>query len=196
MLAWSLLGLLLVPEGAWRLARMRQSGARLGPLRLRWQARRSEVRRACLVQAMHAVWLGAVLAGLALAAIATAQALLPTWGRLVSTMVAVGSALIWSLVNRWQWQARMFRLVWDQTGNRSLRFRCTLSTRAMLGEHLLMACLVLGTGGIYWPWAQHRAWATRARSITLRSRVALHSVMRHWPSRAARVEVVRERVGR
>lgn len=195
-LAWSLLGLLLVPEGAWRLARMRQSGARLGPLRLRWQARRSEVRRACLVQAMHAVWLGAVLAGLALALMATAQALLPTWGRLVSTMVAVGSTLIWSLVNGWQWQARMFRLVWDQTGNRSLRFRCTLSTRALLGDHLLMACLVLGTGGIYWPWAQHRAWATRARSITLRSRVALHSVMRHWPSRAARVEVVRERVGR
>ena len=73
-LAWSALGLLLLPEGVWRLARMRQSGARLGPLRLRWQARRSEVRRACLVQAVQAIWLGAVLAGLALALMAMAQA--------------------------------------------------------------------------------------------------------------------------
>lgn len=188
--AWGLLGLLLVPEGVWRLARLRQSGARLGPLRLRWQARRSEVRRACLIQLMHAAWLGVVLAGLALAIVAAAQAWLPPWGRLVSVLTGVAAILIWALVNGWQWQARLFRLVWDQTGNRSLRFRCNLSTRAMLGEHLLLACLVVGTGGIYWPWAQHRAWASRARATTLRSRVALHSVMRHWPARQARVEVV------
>lgn len=194
--AWGLLGLLLVPEGIWRLARLRQSGARLGPLRLRWQARRNEVRRACLIQLMHAAWLGVVLAGLALAIVAAAQAWLPPWGRLVSVLTGVAAILIWALVNGWQWQARLFRLVWDQTGNRSLRFRCNLSTRAMLVEHLLLACLVVGTGGIYWPWAQHRAWASRARATTLRSRVALHSVMRHWPSRQARVEVVRERVDR
>ncbi len=192
-LAWLALGLLLVPEGVWRLARMRQSGARLGPLRLRWQARRSEVRRACLVQLAQAVWLGAALAGAALVVVATAQAWLSTWGALVSWMAGAGAALIWLLVNGWQWQARLFRLVWDQTGNRSLRFRCTLSTRGLLGEHLVLACLVVGTFGIYWPWAEHRAWALRARSTTLRSRVALHSVMRHWPSRQARVEVVRER---
>jgi uncharacterized membrane protein YjgN (DUF898 family) len=108
-------------------------------------------------------------------------------------MAGAGAALIWLLVNGWQWQARLFRLVWDQTGNRSLRFRCTLSTRALLGEHLVLACLVVGTGGIYWPWAQHQAWALRARATTLRSRVALHSVMRHWPSRQARVEVATER---
>lgn len=193
-LAWLVLGLLLVPEGVWRMARLRQAGARLGPLRLRWQARRGEVRRACLTQLLHAAWLGLILAGLALVVMAAAQAWVPTWGWLVSTLTGAGAALIWALVTIWQWQARLFRLVWDQTGNRSLRFRCNLSTRAMLGEHLLLACLVVGTGGIYWPWAQHRAWASRARATTLRSRVALHSVMRHWPARAARVEVVRERV--
>lgn len=193
--AWSLLGLLLVPEGVWRLARLRQSGARLGPLRLRWQARRSELRRACLVQAVHAAWLALVLAGLALVVMAAAQAWVPAWARSVSVVTVVAATLIWVLVNLWQWQARLFRLVWDHTGNRSLRFRCALSTRAMLGEHLLQACLVVGTVGIYWPWAQHRAWATRSRSITLRSRVALHSVMRHWPVRPARVEVARQRVG-
>lgn len=191
--AWLLLGLLLVPEGVWRMARLRQSGARLGPLRLRWQARRGEVRRACLIQLMQAALLGAVLAGLALVVMAAAQAGLPTWGGLVSVIAGAGAALIWLLVNAWQWQARLFRLVWDQTGNRSLRFRCTLSPQALLGEHLVLACLVVGTGGIYWPWAQHRAWALRARATTLRSRVALQSVMRHWPSRQAQVEVVRER---
>jgi uncharacterized membrane protein YjgN (DUF898 family) len=103
--------------------------------------------------------------------------------------------MVWGLTTWWQWQARVFRLVWDQTGNRSLRFRCSLSPRAHLGEHLMQACLVVATGGIHWPWAQHRAWALRAQSVTLRSRVALHSVMRHWPSRQARVEVARERVG-
>jgi uncharacterized membrane protein YjgN (DUF898 family) len=192
--SWGLLGLLLVPEGVWRLARLRQSGARLGPLRLRWQARRGEVRRACLSQVVQAAWLGVVLAGIALVIVAAAQAGSTTWGRPVSVMAGVAAALIWALVTGWQWQARLYRLVWDQTGNRSLRFRCTLSSRAMLGEHLLLACLVVGTGGIYWPWAQHRAWAVRARATSLRSRVALHSVMRHWPARQARVEVVRERV--
>lgn len=195
-LAWLVLGLLLVPEGVWRLARLRQAGARLGPLRLRWQARRGDVRRACFIQLLHAAWLGLILAGLALVAMAAAHAWAPTRGWLASTVIGVGAALIWALVTNWQWQARLFRLVWDQTGNRSLRFRCNLSPRAMLGEHLLLACLVVGTGGIYWPWAQHRAWAARARATTLRSRVALHSVMRHWPARQARVEVVRERVDR
>lgn len=195
-LAWFLLGMLLVPEGVWRLARLRQSGARLGPLRLRWQARRGEVRRACLTQLLHAAWLGVVLAGLALVIVVAAQAWAPTWGRLVSVMTGASAALVWALVTGWQWQARRFRLVWDQTGNRSLRFRCTLSTRAMLGEHLLLACLVVGTGGIYWPWAQHRAWASRARATTLRSRVALHSVTHHWPARPVRTEVAKELVDR
>ena len=192
--AWLALGLLLVPEGAWRLARLRQSGARLGPLRLRWQARRGDVRRACLTQLLHATWLGLALAGLAMVAMAAVQTWAPAWGRPVSMAAGLSATLIWGLVTLWQWQARLFRLVWDQTGNRSLRFRCTLSPRAMLGEHMLLACLVVGTGGIYWPWAQHRAWAARARATTLRSRVALHSVMRHWPARAARAEVVREQV--
>lgn len=194
--AWALLGLLLVPEGAWRLARLRQSGARVGPLRLRWQARRGEVRRACLTQLVQSAWLGAGLAGLALAAMAGARTLAPAWGWGAAWVIGGALALIWALTSWWQWQARLFRLVWDQTGNRSLRFRCVLSARALLGEHLLHACLVVGTGGIYWPWAQHRAWALRAQATTLRSRVALHSVMRHWPPRQARVEVVRERVGR
>lgn len=194
--AWFVLGLLLVPEGVWRLARLRQSGARLGPLRLRWQARRGEVRRACFTQLLHAAWLGVALAGGALVIVAGAQAWLPAWGKLVATLAAGAAAAVWGLVTLWQWQARLFRLMWDQTGNRSLRFRCELSARALLGEHLLMACLVVGTAGIYWPWAQHRAWALRARATTLRSRVALHSVMRHWPARQARVEVARERVDR
>lgn len=194
--AWAVLGLLLWPEGAWRLALLRQAGARLGPLRLRWQARRAEVRRACLTQLMQAVWLGAAVAGIALVLMAAAQAVFPAWGRVGSMVTAVAAALVWALVSWWQWQARLFRLVWDQTGNRSMRFRCTLPVSAMLGEHVLHACLVVGTAGIYWPWAQHRAWASRARATTLRSRVALHSVMRHWPARQARVEVVRERVDR
>jgi len=184
----------LGPGGVWGLARLGQSGAGLGPLRLRWQARRGEVRRACLSQVVQAAWLGVVLAGIALVIVAAAQAGSTTWGRPVSVVAGVAAALIWALVTGWQWQARLYRLVWDQTGNRSLRFRCTLSSRAMLGEHLLLACLVVGTGGIYWPWAQHRAWAVRARATSLRSRVALPSVMRHWPARPARVEVVRERV--
>lgn len=192
--AWFALGLLLVPEGAWRLARLRQSGARLGPLRLRWQARRAEVRRACLIQLLHAAWLGLVLGGLALGTVALAQAWSPAWARPVSVVVGVGAALIWAMVTLWQWQARLFRLVWDQTGNRSLRFRCNLSPGALLGEHLLLACLVVGTGGIYLPWAQHRTWALRARATTLRSRVALQSMMRHWPARPAKPEVVRQRV--
>ena len=193
--AWGLLGLLLVPEGVWRMARLRQSGARVGPLRLRWQARRSEVRRAFGAQCVQAVWLGVVLGALALVAMAGLQAAWPAWGRLGAGVVGGAIAVVWGLTTWWQWQARVFRLVWDQTGNRSLRFRCSLSPRALLGEHLMQACLVVATGGIHWPWAQHRAWALRAQSVTLRSRVALHSVMRHWPSRQARVEVARERVG-
>ena len=136
------------------------------------------------------------LAGLALVAMVAARAVAPAWGWGGSVLAGSAVALIWALTSWWQWQARLFRLVWDQTGNRSLRWRCTLSTRALLGEHLLQAFLVVGTGGIYLPWAQHRAWALRARATTLRSRVALHSVMRHWPARQARVEVVRERVDR
>ncbi len=187
--AWALLGLLLLPEGAWSLARLRQSGARVGPLRLRWQARRAEVRRACLVQLVQTAWLGAALGGLALVAALALQALSPAWGRAGAMLAGGAIALVWALTSWWQWQARLFCQVWDQTGNRSLRFRCVLSARSLLGEHLLQACLVVGTGGIYLPWAQHRAWALRARSVTLRSRVALHSVMRHWPARHARVEV-------
>ena len=194
--AWALLGLLLVSEGIWRLARLRQSGTRLGPLRLRWQARRGEVRRACLIQVMHSACLAVALAGLALVAMVAIRAMAPAWGLAGSVLTGSAVTLIWLLTSWWQWQARLFRLVWDQTGNRSLRWRCTLSTRALLGEHLLQAFLVVGTGGIYLPWAQHRAWALRARATTLRSRVALHSVMRHWPARQARVEVVRERVDR
>lgn len=193
---WALLGLLLLPEGAWRLARLRQSGTRVGPLKLRWQARRSEVRRACVTQVLQATWLGAALAGLALLATAGAQAWFPGWGRAGALLVWGVATLVWALTCWWQWQARLFRLVWDQTGNRSLRLRCTLPVSALVGEHFLHACLVVGTAGIYWPWAQHRAWALRAQSTTLRSRVALHSVMRHWPARQARVEVVRQRVDR
>jgi len=194
--AWALLGLLLLPEGAWRLARLRQAGARVGPLRLRWQARRAEVRRACLSQLVQTAWLGAALGGLALVAALAVQALSPSWGQAGAMLASGAIALVWALTSWWQWQARLFCLVWDQTGNRSLRFRCVLSARSLLGEHLLQACLVVGTGGIYWPWAQHRAWALRARSVTLRSRVALHSVMRHWPARHARVEVAMERPSR
>jgi len=195
-LAWGLLGLLLWPEGAWRLARLRQSGTRLGPLRLRWQARRREVRRACLTQVLQALWLGLALGGVALVLMALAQSFSPAWGRVATWAIGAVVAVVWGLTNWWQWQARLFRLVWDQTGNRSLRLRCSLPVSALLGEHFLHACLVVGTAGIYWPWAQHRAWALRAQATTLRSRVALHSVMRHWPVRQARVEVVRERVGR
>ena len=194
--AWALLGGLLLSEGAWRLARLRQSGARVGPLRLRWQARRAEVRRACLGQLVQTAWLGAGLGGLVLVTGLAVQALSPSWGRVGAMLMGGAIALVWALTSWWQWQARLFCLVWDQTGNRSLRFRCVLSARSLLGEHLLQACLVVGTGGIYLPWAQHRAWALRVRSVTLRSRVALHSVMRHWPARHARVEVAMERPSR
>jgi uncharacterized membrane protein YjgN (DUF898 family) len=192
--AWAASGLLLWPEGAWRLAGLRQSGARVGPLRLRWQARRSEVRRACLVQVVQALCLAGAMGGVAVVLGALVQAAWPMWGARASAVVAGAASAVWLLTCAWQWQSSLFRLVWDQTGNRSLRFRCNLSTRSLLGEHLLQACLVVGTGGIYWPWAQHRAWALRARATTLRSRVALQSVVRHWPPRQARAEVATERV--
>ena len=192
--AWAASGLLLWPEGAWRLAGLRQSGARVGPLRLRWQARRSEVRRAGLVQVVQALCLAGAMGGVAVVLGAVVQAAWPVWGHRASAVVAAMSAAVWLLVCAWQWQSSLFRLVWDQTGNRSLRFRCSLSARSLLGEHLLQAFLVVGTGGIYWPWAQHRAWALRARATTLRSRVALQSVVRHWPPRQARAEVAMERV--
>ena len=192
--AWATSGLLLWPEGAWRLARLRQSGARVGPLRLRWQARRSEVRRTCLVQLVQAACLAAGFGGVALVLGALAQAAWPAWGRQASAVAAAMCAMAWLLACAWQWQASFFRLVWDQTGNRSLRWRCNLSARALLGEHVLHAWLVVCTGGIYWPWVAHRGWALRAQATTLRSRVALHSVMRHWPPRQARVEVAMERV--
>lgn len=178
---WLVFSALLWVDGGARLANLRQCGARVGPLPLRWQAHRGQVRRAYLSQVVQTAWLAVGLAGVALVIMAAGQTWIATWSDAASLVVAAPITLIWLLVSGWQWQARRFRLLWGQTGNRSLRFRCRLSARALLGEHFQHAFLVVSTAGLFWPWAQHRAWAQRTRSITLRSRVALQSVMSHWP---------------
>jgi uncharacterized membrane protein YjgN (DUF898 family) len=189
---WFVFSALLCADAVARLAHLRQSGARLGPLPLRWQAHRGHVRRACLSQMLQAAGLAVALAGVALVIMAAGQAWIPAWSEAASLMAAALITLMWLLVSWWQWQARLFRLLWDQTGNRSLRFRCRLSARSLLGEHLQHAFLVVSTAGLFWPWVQHRAWAQRTRATTLRSRVALQSVKAHWPVVNKQPEIAKE----
>ncbi|MBH1987676.1 MAG: DUF898 family protein [Burkholderiales bacterium] len=187
--AWAVWGLagglcaLSVPPAVWRLWHWRQSHARLGPLRLRWQAsRRSVWALCCQVLArgalMGLMWLG--LLALALAGARLSGGAVPlTWVWVAAALAAV----LLALLQWWQWQARRFRLVWDQTGNRCLRFRCTLSPSALTGMHLRHAVLVLCTAGVYWPWAQIESWQAHAGATVLRSRVSVRTLTRHWPAR-------------
>lgn len=174
---------LSVPPAVWQVVHWRQSHARLGPLRLRWQASRRSVWSLCRQMLARSALMGLLWLGLLAVALAGARlsgGLVPlTW---VWAAAAVAAVLL-GLLQWWQWQARLFRLVWDQTGNRCLRFRCTLSPSALTGMHLRHAVLLLCTAGVYWPWARIESWQAHTGATVLRSRVSVRTLTRHWPAR-------------
>lgn len=172
-----------VPLWGWKLLRLRQTHARLGPLRLRWQAPRQAIWELTARSLSQSVLVAAFGLGAWAVVVSVARA---AWGGLPVEWVVGGLAMVLAhvvLCMGFGLRARLHWLTWQHTGNRSVRSRCRKSALDRGGVHARQAALVLVTGGIYWPWAQVATWRACAQATVIRSRVGVRTLTRHWPAR-------------
>lgn len=169
-----------VPLFLWAYFHYRQGRLELGPLRLWWQA--SPVAMVML-WARTAAW-SVLVSGLVMGLGAVVLGALLWWrgpapGAWLPSMVALLSAAVLAAVMPYV-QARLQNLVWNKTGNRSLRFRSRLSVQGYVLLQLRHALLLVLTLGFYWPWAVVASRRMRTEALTVWARVDTEVLKAHW----------------
>jgi hypothetical protein len=169
-----------VPLFLWAYFHYRQGRLELGPLRLWWQA--SPVAMVML-WARTAAW-SVLVSGLVMGLGAVVLGALLWWrgpapGAWLPSMVALLSAAVLAAVVPYV-QARLQNLVWNKTGNRSLRFRSRLSVQGYVLLQLRHALLLVLTLGFYWPWAVVASRRMRTEALTVWARVDTEVLKAHW----------------
>ena len=182
-LAW----LLCAPRAVWTHYRYRQQHLRLGPLRLQWKASALDVVGLFLRALAVAVVVGVLAAGGACVALAAWLAWRHAPGvalpRGVLVAVLLPAALLTAVVVRAYVQARMVNLVWNNTGNRHLRFRARLPVGAYVRESLRHAVWTLLTLGAHHPQAAVALRGMRLRAVKVASRVDPETLLAYWSRR-------------
>lgn len=175
------LWLLAMPAFVWTWYLFRQRQLRLGPLHLWWKASRPAVLMMFVRTLAWATLATAFSAGLAAVGVA---ALLVARGRLTFTGklgIALAMLMLVCAAVQPYAQARLQNLVWNQSGNRYLRFRSKLSVSAYVALQCKHALLLVLTLGLYWPWAVIATRRMRAQALTVWSRVDADVLKAHWP---------------
>lgn len=174
------LWLLYLPSAAWSFYRYRQHHIRLGPLRLRWLAKRTEMWSAL---GRSAGW-ASLWALLAAGALTLVMALWLLWQPTVPRALVIGAVGAALAVVAVMWvpamDVIMLQTVWSRSGNRHLRFRTRLSRSAytrLFARNTLRLVLTLG---LYWPWAAVSTRRMRWQAVTVCSRVDADVLMAYW----------------
>jgi uncharacterized membrane protein YjgN (DUF898 family) len=191
--AWVLWGmafglwLLNLPAWYWGHLHLRQTHIRLGPLRLRWRLGPDAI-FGLVIETLGGALL-ALLLNLGVLAMCLGGWL---WWQASHGHGAVGQmGWLWMLLggcvmaSAWmvlpEAQVRLYKLVWNRTGNRHVRVRCRLKVHVCVRMQRRHALMMLVTLGMYWPWAVVQSRRMRMRSTVLQSRVGLNVLEAHWP---------------
>ncbi|MBC7701825.1 DUF898 family protein [Aquabacterium sp.] len=174
------LWLLGVPLFLWAYFHFRQGRLELGPLRLLWQA---SLVAMVMLWARTAAW-SVLVCGLVMGLGAVCLGALlwwrgPTHGAWLLGMLALVSAAVLAAVVPYL-QARLQNLVWNNTGNRALRFRSHLSVHGYVLLQVRHALLLVLTLGFYWPWAVVASRRMRTEALTVWARVDTEVLKSHW----------------
>jgi uncharacterized membrane protein YjgN (DUF898 family) len=159
----------------------RQRRVSLGPLRLLWKASHVAMLMLWARTAVWSVLVSALVMGLGAVALGVwlrmhgAPRPGVLWGLAVAVVVCV-LVMVLPYV-----QARLQNLVWNKTGNRSLRFRSRLSVKDYVVLQMRHAALLLLTLGLYWPWAVVASRRMRTEALTVWARVDTEVLKAHWP---------------
>lgn len=179
------LWLLATPAVVWTWYLFRQRHLRLGPLHLLWKASRATV---AMMFLRITVW-AALATSFSLGVMAMVVAgVLVMRGRLnlsvQSEALLLAILAVCAAVQPYA-QARLQNLVWNNSGNRYLRFRSKLS----IADYVVLKCkhalLLVVTLGLYWPWAVIAARRMRTQALTVWSRVDVDILKAHWPPHEA-----------
>lgn len=183
----ALLGLLCAPRAVWTYFRYRQQHLRLGPLRLQWKASLADVVGLFLRSAAVAVLVGVLAGAAGCVALAGWLAWRQSPGgpipRGVWAAVLLPALAVTILVVRAYVQARMINLLWNNTGNRHLRFRARLPVGRYVRLSTVHALWTLCTLGLHHPRAAVAMRGLRLRSIKLASRVEPDTLLAYWSRR-------------
>jgi uncharacterized membrane protein YjgN (DUF898 family) len=176
------LWLLGLPLFCWAYFHYRQRRVRLGPLRLLWKASHVAM---LMLWARTAAW-SVLVSGLVLGlgAVALGAWLLlhgpvrgAPWWRVAAVLLGLVMVAVLPYV-----QARLQNLVWNKTGNRSLRFRSRLPVGAYVVLQVRHAVLLVLTLGLYWPWAVVASRRMRTQALVVWARVDAEVLKAHWPT--------------
>jgi uncharacterized membrane protein YjgN (DUF898 family) len=87
------------------------------------------------------------------------------------------ATVVFNVLIRSYWVARMQNLIWSRTGNRQFRFVSRLEVLPFAWQQFKNYSLIVLTLGLYWPFAVVATQRIKLGAITLRSRVALDSLV-------------------
>lgn len=159
----------------------RQRRLSLGPLKLLWKASHVAMLMLWARTAVWSVLASALVMGLAAVAL----------GAWLRTQRAPRDSVLWGLAAAVALcvlvmvlpyvQARLQNLVWNKTGNRSLRFRSHLLVKDYVILQMRHAALLILTLGLYWPWAVVASRRMRTEALTVWARVDTEVLKAHWP---------------
>lgn len=159
----------------------RQRRVSLGPLRLLWKASHVAMLMLWARTAVWSVLVSALVMGLAAVALGAWLRAhgAPRPGVLWGLAAAVGVCVLVMVLP--YVQARLQNLVWNKTGNRSLRFRSSLPVKDYVILQVRHAALLVLTLGLYWPWAVVASRRMRTEALTVWARVDTEVLKAHWP---------------
>lgn len=172
-------GLAMVPYMHWRIIRHQQHHLALQHMRMRFKAHALDLYRIWA----HATLMGAMsmTAALSLYGLLAfwAWSVLPagashTWLQTMASMAPVGLAFAaLSLVLPVSYlQTHVHNLRWSHTGCEWIRFKSYLKTREQLSMNTKHMLKLLGSAGLYWPYASMQQLATRMHAVTIVTRLS------------------------